>query len=421
MVQKYGLGLVLANGDIDSVAAGALTSVKWLRNANWGPGHFQGMNALIDRPGAASAADFVRYASTLTPSTGVLAPDANWADTTLGTEYMRILYHGLHPQHVMDAAQRGLRRCSFQNQIYVSLAADADMQSTGVTDWVESDVDGGPATGFTKITTAANVFTGIRAGRLLNTAANGYVRQRFNVRQSSTIFVATVVRADVGTFSLTLWDVTNDEEIGTAITTEEETWQYVWRQEPIPATCEILEVRLQGVGATDDIYLDGLWVHNPNSLRINLPSTIDKAFEFEALSYARFSEGTANGVADAASIRTVEVPRSAFTPNFLAAEANPSFIQFHERGWLGHPLILQGRRPHSDLITLAAETDDVDIDLELWAAATALELFEVKSDIPDAFALAARAERDFAAYRLNRATEGPAERQEPYAYRTVNY
>ena len=115
------------------------------------------------------------------------------------------------------------------------------------------------------------------------------------------------------------------------------------------------------------------------------------------------------------------MPRSAFTPNFLAAEANPSFIQFHERGWLGHPLILQGRRPHSDLITLAAETDDVDIDLELWAAATALELFEVKSDIPDAFALAARAERDFNAYRLNRATEGPAERQEPYVYRTVSY
>lgn len=126
IILKYNLGLLLENGDIDALAAGTITSAKWLANSNWGSGHFQGLETIVHRPGSATAADNIRYATSVT-SAGVLSVDRNYSDTTLGSEYARLLFHGLHAQWVYDAINRGLRRAHFQNQIYVSLAADADM------------------------------------------------------------------------------------------------------------------------------------------------------------------------------------------------------------------------------------------------------------------------------------------------------
>lgn len=414
LIQAYDLGIVIATTDIDSIAAGALTSVKWLRNANWGSGQFQGTGDIIHRPGSATAADNVRYASTLTASTGVLAPDANWADTTLGTEYIRLIRHGLHPQWILDSLNRALETISFQNQIYPSLAADADMQSTATSSYTEADADGGPATTFTKESTL--VFTGIRSGKVVGGATGGYIRQRFNVERGEQLFVASPMLWASGTAcGLYIYDVTNSAYIGTATSNADTTWQYHRRLESAAATTKQVEVRWLGEG-TDTFYVDGAWVYRTKNGRLNLPSSVNESFEFEHLTCAYFPAGnyTSSNVYSADAIQVEEIPSADYSANFLPPEANPSFVQFHLSGmrWLQHPLILQGRRKYSDLITVAAETDATGAEVDLWVAATAKDLFETHgTQIPNAAILAARGEERLKGTARRNTLEGPARRQ----------
>lgn len=417
VVEKYGLGKVIANGDIDALVAGSFTSVKWLRNGNWGTNQFRSKSSLIQRPGAATAADEIRYAADLTNSSGLMAVDANWADTTLGTEYLRILDYGLHPQEVYDAIERGLRRIHFQNQVYASLAADADMQSSATTSWTESDADAGPATTFTKETTASFIASGVRAGKIVNGAAGGYIRQRFSVIEGERIYAAAPILWASGTAAgLALRDVTNSAAIGTATSSAHLPYMFHERLETVPSDCKQVEVRLIGEG-TDTFYVDGLHFQRESQSRLFLPSTINEAFEFEALTFARYPKNIDTNLYDAASIQVEEIPRSEFSANFLPPEANPSFIQFHNWGkWFGKPLILQGRRPYADLLADATdETETVAADLELACAAAALELFEMLGHrLPQGREWAARAELDYKAHGARQTVEGPARRQPEY-------
>lgn len=427
VLRASGLGLYLPNADVGAVAASALTCVKFFRRGSYGDGEFRDKRTMIWRPGAATAADYYRSAALLTPSTGVLAPDAAWADITLGTEDFYLVYYDVHPQLLVDAANRMLRNLYFPNAEPLSAkpsgttVGDSGFQSTVTTAYTESDADAGPATTFSKITTADsdNVWGGsIASGRILNAAANGYIRQRFNVTRGEQVFVWVLVRADVGTASLTLWDVTNNVEIGTAVTTTEEQWQYMWRTVNVPSTCEVMEIRLQGVGATDDIYWGGKGVYRTQNRRIQLDSTWDTGFKLGLMYGQLHGSGNTNGVVDAHSIDFTEIPRGddTWVPDMTPPGANPRWIQFHTSRFFNGPIWIEGRRAHADVDGPFTEvlTQTTSLDLDLAEAATRIELFEdgeVKRKVPDAVALRRAAYTDFKDKAPQFIAEGPAKRK----------
>src|SRR3990167_5570218 len=295
VIRRGKIGLVLMNAEIDSRSGSALVSVLHLRKGQWSTNSLRNLNAGIYIPGnATGVADYWRTAGDLTASTGSLAPDANWADVTLGTENVYIIYHGITATAFRDALNRALLRCYFDNVEPLStkpagtVVSDAGLQSTATTPYVEADADGGPATTFTKVTTtnSENVFWGLGAGRILNGAAGGYIRQRYSVTEGEQITVFNLTRLDVGTNSeLVLYDVSNSAAIGTTVEHDQESWQIMKRQEAVPSTCKILEVRDGGEGASDDIYINGVWVYKNRALRMILDTTWETEFNMPSLAY----------------------------------------------------------------------------------------------------------------------------------------
>jgi hypothetical protein len=409
-VRRGGLGLYLDNADI-AVAAGTLTSVKWFRNPYYSTNEFRDRNTLIYRPSnATGVADYVRGAGDLAASTGVLNIDANWADTTLGTEDVVLLDHNVHPQWVVDAMNRAMtKRCYFENLEPLSLAADSGFQSTSTGSYTAS------GTTFTKVTTADsfNIFTGIGSGR--TATADGYITQTFAVHPNEQLSTGALARADAGTASLVLFDVTNSAAITSANARSHtgENWAYLSRTDTVPATCETVGLRLT-VGDTGDVYWNGAWFYRTRDNFIRLSSTWDTAFKVPALAYMDFGASVSSGVEAAFSRRLTEVNRSLYSFQMEKPGANPYGIQFHQEGMLNRPLYIQGRRAYGDLTTFTlglSETTACDIDL--IDAATRLELFSdeaVIGRVPRAAERLAQAKKDLDEASKQFVSEGPAEK-----------
>ena len=430
------MGMYLANAQIDSIAAGSVTSLLRLANAQHTTNTYRSKNAGIYRPGAATAADYWRTVGDLTALTGVLANSSNHTDVTLGTENYYLPYYDLHPVDFMDALNQAMGICYFPNAEPLSakpagtVIGNNGFQSSVLTMYTESDADGGPATTFSNITTADsdNVWgASIGSGRVLNAAANGYIRQRYNVTRGENLWTASLSRADVGTdgngHSLTWWDITNSAQLGTAVTHSEEQWQFAWRTGNVTggsAGTEVFELRLQGIGASDDIYYGGKWVYRTQNRRFQLDSTWDRSFKIK-LMYGRFhGSGNSSGVVDAHSLDLTEIPASEYAYDLQPPGANPRWIQFHTTEYFKYPIWIQGRRAYSDLTTFTlALSETTSCDLDLIESATRWLLFRDggrASHVPNAPKLAAAAYKDFLEAGGQFIDETPQRRREPIAW-----
>ena len=413
LLQRAGIGEYIPNADVTSLSTTVLTSTRWFANGNYGVDHFRNkLQSSINRPGnATGVADDIRWSAALAPATGAITFDRSVTDGTLGAEDFYLLYHNIHIAHVIDAMNLALRQIYFQNEDWLSLAADPGFQSSGVTSYVESDADAGPATTFTKITTADsfNVLpTFISSGRVLNAAANGYIRQRFKVRRGEEVYIGWLARADVGAdgagMSLVLYDLTNSALLGTAISSSEENWQYLWRKESVTSGAsgtEDLEVRLQGIGASDDLYMNGLIVYRTSQRILPISSNWDTHFSTPSLSYVTFGQNTADHVEDAWSMQKHPIDPSEYRWLRTKPGANPYAIEFKSTRWFQHPILINGRRAHIDIdgpfTRLLTETTSIDRDL--IEAATRVNLFsDPRVEMEGKAALRAKAKFDYREY-----------------------
>jgi hypothetical protein len=408
-IRKAGIGMVIPNADW-TVAAGSATSVKWFRNGNWGTNHFRSKNALLWRPGAATAADYVRYASDLTASTGALAVDANWADTTQGTEDLIVLYHGIHPQYIIDASNLALAKAYFTNSESVSTKpngtglSDASFQKTATSHYTASSAT------LTKVATAnsENVIPGsIGSGRVVTSGAGGYIYQDFAATADEQFVVYSLSRLDSGTAFESVLEsgatTASLSALGTTVEHAQEAWQWTKRTETIPDGHKVLRVRWQGEGNGDDFYLGAQNVLFPNRSRIIIDTVWESNFEALKLMYADIGGvSVASGVYQGNTEQFKDVPKEDYEIVFDRAGANPGYIQFKNgshREWQRYPLFIWGRRPYSDLTTVLISdlTTTSTIDTDLWDAMLRIELFsmgDVRRQVPDVNELLARAHAD---------------------------
>ena len=429
VIRRGGIGQVLKVAQVGSITGTTLVSLYYYGNSSGtiSTGTLRGLKAGLWRPSNATGiADDWRPCGDVNGSTGAVTV-ATWADTTLGTEDFYQLNHGLHPQQVIDAMNRALRRCYFENMEPLStkpsgaVLADAGFQSTATTSYTESDVDSGPATTFTKVTTAnsENVFRGIGSGRVVNAATGGYIRQRFNVTPGEQVIWHALSRRDVGTNAeAVLYDISNSAAIGTTVEHSQEAWQWMRRSETVPSGCKILETRLQGEGASDDIYWNATCLYLPSHRLIHLDTTWDTSFKMPSLVYCTMggvSAGTGIFPAHAAELQPI--PADAYDFLIERPGANPYAVQMHDTRYFNYPIYIDGRRAYSDLTTFTrAMTETTSCDVDLLEAATRLELFSDRNvHVPDQAVMRAEAERDFRAQGSLNLTEGLAMKQRMWA------
>lgn len=404
MVRRGGLGKYLLNAEIGALVAGSFTSVLHLRNGHHSTNHYRNQSAMIWRPeNATGVADQVRTAGDLTPSTGVLANDANWTDTTLGAEDIILLEHGVHPLSVMDALNRALRDLYFSNEEPLSAKpidttiADAGFQNSGTGSYT---VD---ATGtFTKVSTAdeENVYPGfVSSGRFQAAAAGDYIKQQFAVQERETVHAFTLSRLDSGTnVEMILQDITGSAAVGTTVEHAEESWMWMKRQETVPSDSKLMDLRLAGEGGSEDFYANAFIFYRTRDTRLILDTKWETKFQVPKLAYYDIGTGYTNtsDVYNALGARVKPIPESDYSFVSARGAANPYAIQFHNTPtnphgthWFNYPIFIQGRRAHSDVdgpFTLAlSETTSADLDLMVWASL--VELFanpQILARVPNA-------------------------------------
>src|SRR3990167_5211385 len=206
-----------------AVVAGSVTVPSLFHNTNYGPAFLSSQNVAIWRLGAASVADYERYAGALTNTTGlVVHTGANYADTTLGTEVFYFVKYGPRIADFIAALNRTMQKIYFPTRIALSLLSNLDGDMVVSTDSNWTDVD--TPTTSAKSTTARRTPYGVRSYNLINNAVNEGTRSAtMPVITGRRVKAFTIASTNVGTSSFRLRDVTGVTAADTAavVTSEE--------------------------------------------------------------------------------------------------------------------------------------------------------------------------------------------------------
>ena len=312
------------------------------------------------------AADRVRSNSTIAVAAGVTTITHNGPDTAAGGGAQTAYLLSMNPLHLIRIGNDALGLEYNEMTVPLSLVTDGDMQTSGVTNWTDTSATS------SKVTTAANVFFGLRGMRVLLSGASGYTVNAANVRISrgKSWRAWAIVRADVGTAILRVVDASGNS-LATVQTTEEN-WTYVWVDFTPGSTIEEIAFRLEGSGATDDIYVAAVGFQRVGERLVYLPSWATKRDRIRSLSVASYTgSGSETGAVPAFS-RVLASLEEGLDYRFIAEPmaANVSAIEILPAGIARHPSLLNsplwitGERPYSDIESFTVISDTSTIEPE---------------------------------------------------------
>jgi len=178
----------------------------------------------------------------------------------------------LHPKLLTEAIYWALGQIRYLAIGPLSLLADADMEASGVLSWVQ----GATATP-AKVAAAARVYGGLQALHVLTSGANGYVENAVNVPvdEGERMFLSALVHnTGGGQAKLVPWDVDNAVEITPTPIYAGKRYEELLSEFSVPAECEELQVRLQGVGNGDNGYWDDVILLGSDRKHHPLPSWV---------------------------------------------------------------------------------------------------------------------------------------------------
>jgi hypothetical protein len=312
--------------------------------------------------------DRVHATTTVDTTTGRLSVVGPVYSNTSDTAYELL---GLHPDDLNNAILTAQRQMWLTTHVLLTVAHDHDMELGGVQYW--DGTLGGSSTSsaaVTKVATAPYVYSGTQALFVNLSGANGYTRgETVRVTPGKRIFTAIIARADVGTVTLKLRDVSNGAYIAT--TNDKaysgESFAVLQRYDTVPDGCEEVQVEIRGTGATDDLYVD--CVYGPleeKRRRMALPSWMDESFKVYQLRPSSFRSLIVDGIYDAGSRE--------FTGDWMAPvdynletlhrEVNPNNVIFT------HDL------PAQQLVWIAAQRSYYDVEPLLTESSATTAPFE---------------------------------------------
>ncbi len=283
--------------------------------------------------------------------TGDLTTEAFSASVNTSTDFS--LHYILKPSEVDDAVNLVLSNTFHRTYHPLSLVLNHDYE-TSTTSGSDELISGNNWTlsgsnTFKQLSTASRVSWGRFTGRHENNASSDYVESdALPAHEGDQWVIWATAQADVGTGTLIAYDSTNGANIKTATTNEEAHTDLLFEFN-IPSGCEAVTVRLQGTGASDDVYWGPVVLFSLNRRILNLPSWLDESKRLSGLFW--FLQGTSSsGSGESDAYRSFETrPRPlAYEPLFDPLQANPRRVEVDLSFILG-PVFLYGWRPFASI------------------------------------------------------------------------
>lgn len=340
---------------LTALATGSVTVPSFAQDTNKGSGHYRSRNTVIVRMTAASVADCERYSGDLTNSSGLIAhTGANYADTTVGTEVVYLLYWGVRVADLLDALNRAMQKVTFPTRIALSQLSDLDGDMVVSTDTNWTDVL--TPTTSAKSTTARRTPYGVRSYNTVGNAVNeGTQTATLSVITNKRVKGFTIASTNVGTSSLRFYDITNSAAADTAAitTSEEEPMLMEQDWQVVSTTATECAMRMINTSATGDTFWNMAWIFKEDNLQLPLPSYVTEHYQVPTIFQARPRGGEiANGVYSATDMEFIElVENRDYFLHFSQPDANPSAVNFTSPRYFDWPLFVQAKVRYSELVT----------------------------------------------------------------------
>jgi len=360
--KRLGLVLVVPTAYVDAFAASSFTSSNYLRDANYGTGSFAELEALMFRPLAATAADYIRPAGDLTITTGLLAhTGANWSASKETNGFVELWFHRVRPDiDFIDCLNRVMKMQMIKTMHDLSHGSELDygmeLASTD-TNWT----DVGTLTTSAKGSIARRTPYGKYSYELLNNAvANSGTRSAtLGIGTSRSASAFAIASVDVGTASFQPYNVTGATTTGMpdAVTHSEEAPQLMCIPSfTVPSTCKEIALNLLGTTTTSRVYWNKTWLFKHDELFMRFPSYISERFKAATILQGVPQHSTASNVYDALSLEMVPLTENKdYWLHFNHNDANPYGVRFADNSYYHWPLFVEVQRPASDYTTFAAD------------------------------------------------------------------
>lgn len=297
--------------------------------------------------------------------------------TSLAVEFVGLISYDAFN----DCIRRALRHVYFEQMLAVSPYLDGDFSVSSLTtpySWTGGQVN----TVATKVTTG-NVNTqmgqsGPRNLVLTNSSATGYVpTSNVYLNEGDTFVTGAIGRANSGTASVVLYDVTNSVALWT-VTHTHRGFVRVLREYTVTSDCEV-ELRIGGSEATAVTEWDTTFGHlaGREGSRLVVPTYISEKWRVLGFGPATYGRSVATYIVNATSRQEAFWNRvDDFEVYGLSEDANTSQVQINRDS--GAPvdseLWLHALRPHSDIEELDNETDTTNAPEDLFIQAVRYEL-----------------------------------------------
>lgn len=299
----------------------------------------------------------------LTVATGAVTVSPNFsAAVESGADYS--LWWACHPKTAERAINKALRQLRRKVVTPITIVTNGDFEDvtsgSGVDSWTYTNCTTSGTNGYSS--TAGRVRHGTYAARLQ--ASGGAPRLEstaIRVVENDTLVVAAWGMADVGVVELVAYDSTNAAEIGTNATHNEEAYMMmrVW-DATIPSGCEEFTVRLEGTGASDDLYFDNVIVWPYLRRWYEPPSWLEDPADKVSIGY--YHQGRALVGTNSYTIDEGEWETWEWSPRDQVDEAGSVPFRVELATPVTEPLFMQATRPFAEL---SADSDTTTADREL--------------------------------------------------------
>jgi len=302
----------------------------------------------------------------LAPTTGIVTVSPPFRGRVQsGTNYS--LWKTYHPVPAQNAMNRVLRRMRREQLLPISLVADADMETTGVTNWTATGDEA-----LTKSTTASQIVHGSQSLRIAAVTAIPDVRYATDLQViagDQYIFSGNLLSVGDDLITLQARDPTAGATIASGSHRQGVFMEIDLYPVVIPTGALTLRFRILGSTTGDDIYVENAIVWPVNRGWFDLPSWIEDPADILGVGY--FERGTALIGTNAYTIQEGSwVPWPYETDWVEESGARPMRIRFQTP--VCRPLYIRLMRPFAEM---TADTDTTTADRALLVNLTLREIY----------------------------------------------